>query len=382
MSDQSPSATLCTPDTLSALTESFEAFAHEPLSSELWHQFQQTVDALPPSDLKFFADLARVRREQFEKHGGFTQRFVLSKDVGPDGSLRELPRPIPVRDDTRTKLARLVRDNPQKFPGGIQELLNTERPLQQASSASYGNLIAATIRTELNSLLRCDRNKLLKCSATLLDLAEAYRHLQRISAAHPKVVETIDSGDTTAMIEFLSTLRRTPLTEPELTRFVQLAAEGWEGATDKDTIVRGRVLQTGLDKKSALLTTWVEPFAAEVIFRGLLTELQTAYKSVWSRTRRQFRRLRPPVPAATPTKTGGPTTAGSFSAPLKPFASQPKKADAPSTPTARAASVSDTGPVDLSNTEAFKIPIGVPEPPRLHACAITCTCRRRRRSFA
>src|SRR4029079_14212282 len=149
------------------------------------------------------------------------------------------------------KLVRLVRDNPSQFPGGIQELLATHRPLQQASSAQYAKLIVSTIDAELGSLLRCDRNKLLKMSATLLDLAETYRHLIRLQEAHPKVIETIDKGDTTAMIEFLVTLgTRTPLTAAEWTRFVTIAAEGWDEANEKDLIVRGRVLQTGLSQKS------------------------------------------------------------------------------------------------------------------------------------
>lgn len=367
---QSPSPPLCTPETLSVLTEAFESLAREPLSSDLWQKFEQAVDALTPSDLKFFADLARVRRDQRNKHGGFTQRYVLSKDIGPDGILRALPRQIPVRDDTRTKLARLVRENPAQFPGGIQEFLNSERPLQQATSANYCKLIAATIRTELNSLLRCERNKLLKCSATLLDLAEAYRHLQRISAAHPKVVETIDTGDTPAMIEFLVTLgARTPLSETELTRFVQLAADGWQGATDKDLIVRGRVLQSGLDKKAALLKTWVEPFAAEIIYRGQLSELQTAYQKRLEAASAPATGAATPRPAATPAKAAAPATTGTFSAPLRPFAASQKASDPPPAPVpaapSRPASVSDTGPVDLSSTDAFKIPIGVPEPPRL-----------------
>jgi hypothetical protein len=33
---------------------------------------------------------------------------------------------------------------------------------------------------------------------------------------------------------------------------------------------------------------------------------------------------------------------------------------------APAANLSDTAPVELGSTDAFKIPIGVPEPPRLH----------------
>lgn len=348
----------CSPESLQPLKAACEAFVGEPLSDEKWDRVQRAIEDLAPTDPEFLADLKTTRRRQLDKHGGFSQRYVLSKDVGHDGKVRALPRSIPVRDDTRSKLARVVRDNPSSFPGGIQELLNTERPLQQAKSTDYGKLISATVRVELDSLLRCDRNKLLKSSATLLDLLEAYRHLQRLAGAPPKVIETIDSNDTSAMIEFLVTVAtRTPLTEAELTRLVPLAASNWAQATDKDLIVRGRVLQTGLDAKTALLKTWVQPFAAEVVFRGLLTDLQDAF-------RKRVALNSQPVPAERPTPPPRPTSApssvpastGSFSAPMKPLAQRPSPA----------ANLSDTAPVDLSNTEVFRIPIGVPEPPRLH----------------
>lgn len=346
---------LCSAESLATLKGAFAAFVRDPLPAA-WNSLQRAVENLAPADPRFAADLAAVREQQFQKHGGFTQRYVLSKDVGPDGALRPLPRAIPVRDDTRTKLVRLVRDNPASFPGGIQQLLNTDRPLQQASSANFAKLIAATVHCEVDSLLRCDRNKLLKSAATLLDLAETYRHLQRLAGAAPKVVETIDRGDTTAMIEFLVTLgTRTPLTVDELTRFVSQAAAGWQQATDKDLIIRGRVLQTGLDAKAPLLKTWVEPFASEVVFRQLQADLQAAFRKRLADTAVAA----PPTPPPAPRPSIAGTT-GTFSAPFKP-ASATSRSPATTPP----AAVTETASVDLSGTDAFKIPIGVPEPPRL-----------------
>lgn len=356
----------CSLESLQALRSAYEAFAAAPLDDANWERVQRTVETLAPTDADFAADLAATRRQQSEKHGGFSQRYVLSKDVGPEGTVRLLPRQIPVRDDTRNKLARLVRDNPSKFPGGIQELLNTERPLQQAKSAEYAKLIAATLTLELDSLLKCDRLKLLKSSATLLDLLQTFRQMQRVAAAHPKVIETIDRNDTTAMTEFLVTVAtRTPLTESELTRMVTLAAEGWKGASDRDLIVRGRVLQSGLEAKTALMKTWVEPFAAEVVFRGLLTDLQAGFRKRLAATA-----VAPaseprvaPAPVASPRVV--PATGGTFSAPLRPLASATPAPVATPAPRAPAASLSDTAPVGVSMADTFKIPIGVPEPDRL-----------------
>jgi hypothetical protein len=351
---------VCSPESLQTLKVAFEALVSEPWSEEHWDSVQRAIEELAPSDPQFFADLKTARRHQLHKHGGFSQRYVLSKDVGHDGKVRALPRPIPVRDDTSSKLARVVRDNPSSFPGGIQDLLDKERPLQHAKSPDYAKLIAATVRVELDSLLKGDRNKLLKSSATLLDLLETYRHLHRVAGAHPKVIETIDANDTTAMLEFLITVAsRTPLTEAELTRLVPLAADDWKQATDKDLIVRGRVLQTGLAAKTALLKTWVQPFAAEVVFRGLLTDLQEAFRKRVALTAQPVAAERPtppPRPTPTPAPTSVPATTGTFSAPMRPLAQRP----------APAANLSDTSPVDLSSTDAFRIPIGVPEPPRLH----------------
>jgi len=356
-SKSSPAKAICAAESLQALKAAFEAFVGEPLSDPKWECVQRAVEDLAPTDLAFFADLTAARRLQNEKHGGFSQRYVLSKDVGPEGAVRPLPRSIPVRDDTRAKLARLVRDNPTKFPGGIQQLLNSERPLQQAKSADYARLIVATVRLELDSLLKCDRNKLLKSSTTLLELLMTCRHLHRVAGAHPKVLETIDANDTTSMIEFLVTVAtRTPLTEAELTRLVPLAAENWKQANDRDLIVRGRVLQTGLDAKTALLKTWVQPFAAEVVFRGLLSDLQAAFGKRLAASLQPLVAERPALRAQPAPAAVVPATSGTFSSPLRP--TPPRATTTPN--------LSDTSPVDLGSTDAFKIPIGVPEPPRLY----------------
>ncbi|MBL8848140.1 MAG: hypothetical protein JNG89_00565 [Planctomycetaceae bacterium] len=382
--DSSTVLPVCSPESLAVLKEAFEAFVLDPLPPAALSRLKQAVEDLPPADAHFARDLGMARQHQLQRHGGYTQRYVLSKDVGPDGSLRVLPRSIPVRDDTSNKIAKLVRENPSRFPGGIQQLLNAERPLQQAKSADYAKLIAATVRLELDSLLRCDRMKLLKSSATALDLAETYRHLHRISTAHPRVVDTIDRNDTTAMTEFLVTLgSRSPLTESELVRFVTLAADGWQQANDRDQIVRGRVLQSGLDGKTPLLTTWVEPFAAEVVFRGIMPDLQAAFRN---RSQAEGRAAAAPSAASAPAKPAAPQkanvppTTGTFSAPLRaatPAATRPPAPAPGPVPvvTAKAASavavkpasanLSDTAPVDVSSTDAFVIPIGVPEPPRL-----------------
>lgn len=361
-------APICCPEALEVLREAFREFFHDSQSRAAWDDVQQAVERLSPADPQFTATLDDVRQRQSTKHGGFTQRYVLGKDVGPDGELRDLPRPIPVRDDTRKKLSRLVRSNPERFPGGIQQLYNEQRPLQQAKSLDYATLIKATIRCELNSLLRCDRTKLLKGAATLLDLADAYRHMRHVGQAHPKVVETIDQRDTSAIIEFLVTVgSRTPLTERELLKIVPLASQGWKDASEEDLILRGRVLQTGLEGKSALLKSWVEPFAAEIMFCGMQPQVQQAFRKRLAENQAATVRPNPgSPPKATPV---APSTTGTFSAPLRPAAPHAPTSGtfspAPQPAAKSAANLSDTAPVKLSTTDAFKIPIGVPEPPKL-----------------
>lgn len=358
-------APICCPDALDALKEAFREFFHDPQSGSAWSELTRAVQSLSPADAEFPRSLDLARRELSAKHGGYSQRFVLSKDVGPDGSLRPLPRAIPVRDDTRKKLSRLVRNNPDRFPGGIQQLLDDQRPLQQAKTDDFAKLVAATIRLELGSLLRCDRKKLLKSAATLLDLAEAFRHMRHVGQAHPKVIETIDRRDATAMIEFLVTVgTRTPLTEEELLRIVPIAARGWTDVGDRDQIVRGRILQTGLDGKSTLLKSWVEPFAAEIVFSGLMSKLQLAFRKRLSESASSAAPAARPTPAPPPRKSDRPTTTGTFSAPLRTARESAAATSVPSAPPP-APTLSDTAPVDVSVTDAFKIPIGVPEPPKL-----------------
>lgn len=335
---------ICAPEALAVVRDCFDQLVQRPLDAKARTAFQRAVESLSPDDAQFPVALEEARRRQLEQHGGFTQRYVLSKDVTPEGSVRPLPRRIPVRDDMCRKLSRLAKHNPAGFPGGLQPLLDSERPLQQARSSDYANLIAATVRCELDSLLKCNRAKLLKSCATLLELAQTFCHLQRLAAAHPKVVEIIDRHDTAAMIDFLVTVAaRTPLSELEFERFIRIACEGWKQATDRDVIVRGRVLHTGLEGKSALLKTWVEPFAAEVAFRGLLPQLQAAYR----------RRLQAEAAALARTASRGGAAVLS--------ATEPQPAPA-TTPESR-----ETTTFAANRTsDGFQIPVAVPEPERLY----------------
>ena len=92
-----------------------------------------------------------VRRRQSTKHGGFTQRYVLGKDVGPDG---RTPRSARVQSRCATtrgkKLSRLVRKQSRAvFRGGIQQLFDEQRPAaNRRSRLDYATLIKATIRCE------------------------------------------------------------------------------------------------------------------------------------------------------------------------------------------------------------------------------------------
>jgi hypothetical protein len=91
------------------------------------------------------------------------------------------------------------------------------------------------------------------------------------------------------------------------------------------------------------------------MFQGLLSDLQSAFRKRSTPSAPAPVPERPTPATPPPARTSVPATTGTFSAPLR---TSPK----PAAP----ANLSDTSPVNLSSTDAFKIPIGVPEPERLY----------------
>lgn len=312
-----------------AITACLQAPLEENALTSLQFAIDELLEAIPGAVRAY----QQRRAHQARELGGYSQRYVLIKDFDANDQLVPLAPPRPGRDGVRGHLARIATQHPQLFPGGLAAYLERERPLVQATTPDFERVLETYARAESENLRAAKPGALVMKLVDLVDTLSAYQNVSRLIAeAHPTAIEHIDRGDVAGMIEFLVGIgRRTPLSDAEFRRFVELSQQGWENCPESDLVLRGRVVSVGLDGKAPVLRKWITPFVRSLAAAGRVPEL--------------LGRLHP---RSTAPRTPPPQDVTRTTAPLP----RPEPVSSP--------------PPGVSDSGRFVVPVNTPEPAKLN----------------
>lgn len=321
------------------LEQSVASFLKDP-SSEAEATFIRVFEHVAQEHPAGVRGVKHVRAVQHKRCGSYSQRYVARKWLEDDGTVVTLTTLRLLRDRIPQQLESRVKALPDRFPHGFAQFLRDEQPLFRAETARFLPLARQSIQEQLQALPQIAVEHLPQRLATLLDLLLAYRHCYRQnSESGSKALELIDAGDVDAMTAFLVTAAaRSPLTTPEFLSVLRIAEATAQECGPQDKILRGRLINTGLNGNPGIWERWYVPFVRELSWRGLLPQLQEQYAR-----RNSGKDARNGV--APPESASSPPTAG---------CDQPEPLE------------SRTAFTGAYTDFETAIPIGTPPPPRLH----------------
>lgn len=321
-----------------ALKRAVAAFLSKPGAAEVETNLLRSIEQVAKRTPDGVQQLRQIRADQQQKWGAYTRRYVCTKCIQEDGSVEKLPRPRPARDRMLVEIRERVRSNPDRFPGGLDAFLREASPLFAADTKRFARIVQFRVQELLRGMPDWDAAQWPGELANVLDLLIAYRHsvLQNTESS-PTALKIIDTGDVASMMEFLiSAAARAPFTEAEFSRFLHSIADPAQGASDSVVILRGRIVNSGLEGTPGVLKRWITPFVRELSLRGKIPDLEQKY-----RERRS--------PAASSPRT------------------EPTKQQPPAAPPVSRGLVTSSPPnsaMNVSNSDSG-IPIGATEPVRL-----------------
>jgi hypothetical protein len=271
----------CPQESATRLVNAADRFLDRPTDDSVTDEVLRTINDIARAGPGGIRALDTARQKRLKRDGGFGCRHVAVKWLNVNGEFRSLSQPVPARDRIRSQIARVVAEQPEKFPDGVDAFFEQERPLLQARTADFASLVAGQIRRELQPVTADHPTVSHMRLVSLLDLMSTYRHGAQVrAAAHPRALAKIDAADVESMGDFLMAVAgRLPLTTAEFNRLLELARRDWVSDEGTDSLLRGRVVTVGLDGKSALLLSWITPFVRELAVRGLLSRLSRRYQS-------------------------------------------------------------------------------------------------------
>ncbi|REJ96918.1 MAG: hypothetical protein DWQ29_00580 [Planctomycetota bacterium] len=269
----------CSESDFNALLAAVAEFWKRPADLRAERSISESIERLAETWPGGSRALNAKRTAQLSQLGRFTQRYVATRRVRADGSLSPMERPRPTRDGVPARLRKIVESDVDRYPGGWKQFLIDEQPLVRANCADFKRLVRQTVTEGLQELKSVDQRIVPLLLANLLDLLSAYRHVfLQVAEAHPTALQRIDAGEVDVMIEFVTAVgRKTPLTRQEFAQFIQLVLMNWKSSDPAATVLRGRIVHSGLDGKPDVLKKWIAPFVRELSNRSLLGRLHAVY---------------------------------------------------------------------------------------------------------
>jgi hypothetical protein len=263
-----------------ALVAAVNDFLDHPVDDSALDEVVSAINASAAAGPGGARALKGAHREQLKRDGGFGCRYVAVKWLDAHGQVMPLSHPVPARDRIPEQMAHIVTRQPEKFPHGPASFFERERLLLHARTGEFGSVVGEQIRHELNSLAAHAPVSHARL-ASIFDMSLSLRHQAQIqSAAHPAALGKIDAGDVASICDFLTVVAgRLPLSAAEFDRFLDLARTDWASDDDKDVLLRGRVVTSGLDGKAHLLQSWITPFVRELATRGMLARASDQYRA-------------------------------------------------------------------------------------------------------